>query len=100
MQKTILSYHIIMQLPSFICAHQTVNYTITITDDIMNQSNYLMNMNYISYGPYFHLGPGVVSCDITSGLDRNKEYSAIVNVGIGPQMIQSHKVLFSKLLIT
>ena len=85
-----------MQLPAFICTDQTVNYTIIITDDTVNQL--VINTNHnMSYGPFFHIGPGVVSRDIISGLDRNKEYSAMVNVGIGPQVIRSNKVFFSKL---
>ena len=86
-----------MQLLAFICTDQTVNYTIIITDDTVNQLVMNTNHNNMSYGPFFHIGPGVVSHDIISGLDRNKEYSAMVNVGIGPQVIRFNKVFFSKL---
>ena len=90
----------IMQLPMLICAHQIVNYSITIIDTAVNQSNNSMNYTSYSYyyGPYFHIGGGTVHQCITSGLVRDKEYSLLVKfVELESQTIQSDEVLFSKL---
>ena len=84
-----------MQLPLPVCAHQMVNYTIGIIDETVNQSNH--SMKYTVYGPYLHLGRGRASHAISSGLERGKEYSAVVNVWVEPLEIQSQEVLFSKL---
>ena len=58
-----------------------------------------MNYMYTSYyyGPYFHIGAGIIRQRITSGLMRDKEYSVIMNIGIESQTIQSIEVLFSEL---
>ena len=85
-----------MQLPLLICEHQVANYTINVIDKTVDQSNHSINYTSMTYGPYLHVGPGIVSHAITSGLERDKEYSAMVNVWVEPQVIQSHRVLFSK----
>ena len=84
-----------MQLPLLICAHQMVNYTISIINETVNQSDH--SVRYTSYGPYFHLGPGTVSHAIASGLERDGEYSVMVNVWVEPIIIQSQEILFSEL---
>lgn len=84
-----------MQLPLLICPHQMVNYTISIINETVNRSDH--SIRYTSYGPYFHLGPGTASHAITSGLERDKEYSAMVNIWVERIVIQSHEVLFGKL---
>ena len=87
-----------MQLPLLICAHQMVNYTIRVIDETVDQSNH--SLNYTSYYElYRHLGPGTVRHVITSGLERDKEYSAVVKIWVEPQVIQSYSgVFFSKTL--
>ena len=70
-----------------------VNYSIStsaIDETVDKKSNDSIN------GPYLHLGPGVVSHAITSGLERDKKYSVTVRVWIESQMIESHRVPFSK----
>ena len=75
-----------------------VNYTIRVTDKTLDQSN--RSANYTLYESYRHLGPGTVRHAIISGLERDKEYSMIVDVRVEPQVIQSYNgVVFSKLLI-
>ena len=88
-----------MQLPLLVCAHQTVNYSIIIINTTINQSNdNSMTYIYTSYfGPYFHIGAGIARQRITSGLERDKEYSVIVNVWTESQTVQSNEVLFSEL---
>ncbi len=71
-----------------------VNYTIGVVNETVDKSN--DSTLYYYYGPYLHFGPGTVSHAIASGLDRDKEYSAIVKVRIESQVIESHGVSFSK----
>ena len=85
-----------LQLPLLICEHQVVNYSISVIDQTVEKNNHSINFTAMTYGPYLHVGSGMVSHAITSGLERDKEYSAMVNVWVEPQVIQSHWVLFSK----
>jgi hypothetical protein len=69
-----------------------VNYTVSVINETVDKSNDSIAI----YGPYLHFGPGTVSHAIASGLERDKEYSAIVKVWIESQVIESHGVSFSK----
>lgn len=64
-------YTWLSQLPSMICDHQEVNYTIIV--DTINDTN------IIELGPFYHLGSGMVQHDLVSSrLVRDEEYSVIV----------------------
>lgn len=85
---------IYLQLPSPICTHQDLNYTIIIVEN-GNGSN----VNSTQYhGPFNHTGPGLDKHNIESDIDTNKEYSARVVVSILSHMIISHDIQFSELL--
>ncbi len=70
-----------------------VNYTIGVVNETVDKSN---DSILYYYGPYLHFGPGMVRHAIASGLERDKEYSIVVEVWIESQVIESHGVLFSK----
>lgn len=82
-----------MQLPSPICIHQDLNYTIIIIEDVRRHRN--LPLAYHAYGPFSHTGPGTVQQEIMTGLNRDKEYSARVAVSLLSKVTSNH-IQFSK----
>ena len=84
----IINTVITTQLPSPICSYQELNYTI-IVDDV--------NGSTVSeLGPFYHLGPGSVKHEITSGLVRDEEYSVGIRVATPFHVVTSYNHFFGK----
>ena len=83
-----------MQLPSPICIHQDLNYTIIITEDV--KKHYNLTLAHHAYGPFSHTGPGTVQQEIMTGINKDKEYSARVAVSMLSKVTTSHHIQFSK----
>lgn len=62
----------IFQLPTAVCPYQYVNYTIMIREQSYE--------DIMIFGPFIHQGSGRVTQRISSGLNRNQNYSVIVVV--------------------
>ena len=63
---------ILFQLPITVCSYQSINYSIVIREELA--------LEFLTFGPFTHLGSGDINYWVTSGLTRNKNYSLSVIV--------------------